>query len=118
MIINNIGTILYSFLKGKKIGQDNIGNKFYIHKKIKNKKWVLYKYSIDPTSLDVKWQIWLTSTNNNVPLTIEENNFKWQKDKKPNLTGTTGSYHPKINVAKRKKHIEKKYNNSTWNPEQ
>ena len=35
MITNNIGTILYSILNGKKIGQDNQGNKFYIHKKIK-----------------------------------------------------------------------------------
>ena len=37
MIINNIGTILYSLLNGKKIGEDNLGNKFFIHKKNKHK---------------------------------------------------------------------------------
>ena len=117
MINNNIGTILYSFLKGKKIGQDKIGNKFYVHKKIKNKKWVLYKHNIDPTSLDVKWQIWLTSTNSNVPTDIEESNFQWQKDKQPNLTGTVNSYHPNININKRKKDLTKDKQNSIWKPE-
>ena len=43
MITNNIGTILYTLLNGKKIGQDLQGNKFYIHKNNKKKKWVLYK---------------------------------------------------------------------------
>ena len=38
MITNNIGTILYSLLNGKKVGEDNYGNKFYIHKKNKKKK--------------------------------------------------------------------------------
>ena len=117
MINNNIGTLLYSFLKGKKIGQDKIGNKFYIHKKNKNKKWVLFKYKVDPTSLDVKWQIWLTTTNSKVPIAIEENNFKWQKEKQPNLTGTINSYHPKINTNKKKQDITKENKKSTWDPE-
>ena len=117
LINNNIGTILYSFLKGKKVGQDKIGNKFYVHKNNENKKWVLYKYIVDPTSLDVKWQIWLTTANSNAPLSIEENNFKWQKDKQPNLTGTINSYHPKININKSKKDIKNENKNSTWSPE-
>ena len=33
MITNSIGTILYSLLNGKKVGEDKQGNKFYIHKK-------------------------------------------------------------------------------------
>ena len=37
MITNSIGTILYSLLNGKKVGVDNQGNKFYIHKKNKKK---------------------------------------------------------------------------------
>lgn len=115
MIKNNIGTILYSFFRGKKVGQDKIGNKFYVHKEIQSKKWVLYKNNIDPTSLEVKWQIWLTSTNSNLPTTIEKSNFIWQKDKQPNLTGTVDSYHPKIN--KGNKNIPKENKNSTWNPE-
>ena len=116
MITNNIGTILYSFFKGKKIGQDKAGNKFYVHKKNKNKKWVLYKYNIDPTSLTVKWQVWLTNKNNEL-LVNEENSFKWQKNKQPNVTGTINSYHPKGNIDKRNKNIMKENKNSIWDPE-
>jgi hypothetical protein len=38
MIKNSIGTILYSLLNGKKVGVDNKGNRFYVHKKNKKKK--------------------------------------------------------------------------------
>ena len=116
MLTNNIGTLLYSFLKGKKIGQDKIGNKFYVHKKNKNKKWVLYKNNIDPTSIDVQWQIWLTDIKSAEPLPDKKNNFKWQKNKQANPTGTLNSYHPKISIDKRKKSITNDTKSSIWNP--
>ncbi len=82
MITNSVGILLYSFIYGKKIGEDKIGNKFFVHKKIKNKKWVLYKHNIDPTILDVKWQMWLTNKNENIDLLSDKNNFSWQKEKR------------------------------------
>ena len=117
MITNNIGTILYSFLNGKKIGEDQQGNSFYIHKKNKKKRWVLYKSQIDPTILDVKWQIWLTDTNIDNETEINNINFKWQKNKKANLTGTPNSYHPVSNSRKEKKAIKKLNKNSIWKPD-
>ena len=81
MITNSIGTVLYSLLKGKKVGSDNQGNTFFVHKKNKKKRWVLYKKQIDPTSLEVKWQIWLTAINIDEEVT-NNNNYKWQKQKK------------------------------------
>ena len=117
MITNNIGTILYTLLNGKKIGQDLQGNKFYIHKKNKKKKWVLYKKQVDPTSLEVKWQIWLTEAANNDNTIYKNTNFKWQKNKKPNQTGTPDSYHPGSNINKEKITINKKHKSSVWRPD-
>ena len=117
MITNNIGTILYSLLNGKKVGEDNQGNKFFIHKKNKKKRWVLYKERIDPTNLEVEWQIWLTETNKNKEIIINKPDFKWQKSKKANLTGTLDSYHPAKKSDTEKMYSYKKNKKSIWKPD-
>jgi len=116
MIVNNIGTILYSFLKGKKVGQDQQGNRFYIHRNNKKKRWVLYKKLVDPTSLEVKWQIWLTETNMNEEVTSSNVNYKWQKNKKANQTGTPEAYHPGNETSTERKIIHKQNKNTIWKP--
>ena len=45
----------------EKSREDNEVINFIYIKKIK-KRWVLYKKQIDPTNLEVEWQIWLTKT--------------------------------------------------------
>ena len=117
MITNNIGTILYSLLNGKKVGQDSQGNKFFIHKKNRKKRWVLYKKKIDPTNLEVKWQIWLTEIDREKEIIINNPNFKWQKNKKANLTGTPNSYHPGSQSDKEKIYVNKNSKNSVWEPD-
>ena len=117
MITNSIGTILYSLLNGKKVGEDNQGNKFYIHKKNKKKRWVLYKKQIDPTNLEIEWQIWLTTTNKDKEIVINKPSIKWHKNKKPNLTGTINSYHPANKSDKEKIDLDKKNKNSVWKPD-
>ena len=117
MITNNIGTILYSFLNGKKVGEDNQGNRFYIHKKNKKKRWVLYKKKIDPTSLEVKWQIWLTEYDRDKDIIINNLSYKWQKKKKANQTGTLDSYHPATPSKKEKMYFNEKNKNSVWEPD-
>ena len=117
MITNNIGTILYSLLNGKKVGKDSEGNKFFVHKKNRKKRWVLYKKKIDPTSLEVKWQMWLTEIDREKKIVINNPNFKWQKNKKANLTGTIDSYHPSRHSDKEKVYVNKKSKNSVWKPD-
>ena len=117
MITNSIGTILYSLLNGKKVGEDKQGNKFYIHKKNDKKKWVLYKKQIDPTNLEVEWQMWLTKADTDRATIINRQSFKWQKNKKANLTGTIDSYHPVKNSDKEKEYLDKKNKNSVWKPD-
>ncbi len=65
---------------------------------------MLYKKQIDPTNLEVEWQIWLTETDKDKEIIINKPSFKWQKNKKSNLTGTIDSYHP-ANKPNKKKYI-------------
>ena len=117
MITNNIGTTLYSFLNGKKIGEDNQGNKFYVHKKNNLKRWVLYKKQIDPTNLEIEWQIWLTEYDKDKEIIINNPSYKWQKNKKANLTGSLDSYHPADRSEKEKIYSDEKNKNSVWKPD-
>ena len=118
MITNNLGTLLNSFFYGKKVGQDNNGNKFYIHKYNLKRKWVIYNKLVDPTSLSVEWQLWLTNNKTIVPSEINNSkSYIWQKEKTPNYSGTKNSYHPKIFRNKAKKNEQNKDLKKIWSPE-
>ena len=118
MITNNLGTLLYSFFYGKKVGQDKDGNKFYIHKYNLKKKWVIYNKIVDPTSLKVAWQLWLTNNKKEVPADINNNKtYTWQKEKIPNYSGTKHSYHPKISKNTPQKSKKNKNLKEIWSPE-
>ena len=75
------------------------------------------KKQIDPTSLEVEWQIWLTETDKDKEIIINKQSFKWQKNKKSNQTGTIDSYHPANKTNRKKMYINKKNKNSVWKPD-
>ena len=112
-MINSLGTLIYSFLFGKKVGIDSIGNTFFVHKKKHTKKWVLYKEKIDPTMISVEWQTWLTDKETSGILIRKDTNYSWEKERKPNQSGTKGAYHPKEND----KNINKKNKETIWGPD-
>lgn len=117
MITNNLGTLIYSFLYGKKVGEDKNGNKFYIHKKNDKKKWVIYKKIVDPTSLMVIWQLWLTNKKPALPSDLNTDTaYKWQKEKLPNYSGTKESYHPRVSKNSIDKTNKDKQSNEIWRP--
>ena len=118
MIINNLGTLIYSFFYGKKVGQDQNGNKFYIQKYNLKRKWVIYNKVVDPTSLRVSWQLWLTNNKTSVSPDINNSDsYIWQKEKKPNTSGTNNSYHPKISQNTAKKNQKSSNLKEIWSPE-
>ncbi len=110
--VNNLGTILYTVFFGKEVGNDKLGNCYYVSKRNIKKKWVIYKDKKDPTIIPVKWQIWLTSDSFKILEKDEKHN--WEKARKENLTGTNQAYHPVKEMSDSKKLTKKKYNN--WDP--
>lgn len=117
MITNSIGTLIYSLFHGKKVAEDKNGNKFFRHKRNKNKRWVLYNETVDPTILEVKWQVWLTDTDKDAKPINKVSDFIWQKQKNANLTGTNDSYHPRKDLEDKKLHIKKENTESSWKPD-
>ena len=98
------GTRIQTFLYGKYVGKDILGNKYYKSKS--GKRWVIYNGEVDASKIPSEWYSWIHHTNNKIENLHEFKKRKWQKEHLPNQTGTNKSYHPNKN----KNAIEKKYN--------
>jgi len=93
-----IGTLLYTFLKGKKVGKDDFGNCYYVQKcPAKNtqaKRWVIYNGKAEPSKIPALWHSWIHYTSDVVPSDHPRTPYFWEKKHLPNLTGTKGAYFP------------------------
>ncbi len=107
--------------RGKKIGTDYLGNKYYEAAPIKGykrmRRWVIYKGRPDASYVPPEWHGWLHHQSDTVPsadgLSYRQS---WQKPHQPNLTGTNQAYRPSGHIlsgAKRKK-VSSDY--EAWTP--
>ena len=97
MAMATIGTRIFTFLKGKKLGEDEMGNLYYEGHRARpdgiKKRWVIYKGLNEPSQISAEWHNWLHYTTDILP---EKNpqKYAWQKPHQPNLTGTSERYLP------------------------
>lgn len=93
-----IGTSLFTARKGKKVGEDHMGNVYYeggydyIYKR--PRRWVIYKGSNDASRVPAEWHNWLHYTGEAAPESNLPPARVWEKDYVPNMTGTTEAYRP------------------------
>ena len=103
----------YIFFGWDKVGNDSQGNTFFVKK---DKRKVLYSGIAEPSKIDTQWHMWLHGWD-----CFPNHNIKpmcWEKDRRPNYTGTACAYDPKKNTI-----LKKNYSNNgmervyeTWNP--
>jgi NADH:ubiquinone oxidoreductase subunit len=93
----NLGTRLTIFLRGRLVGSDSIGNRYYLEKSrrrgsLRARRWVLYASEKEASAVPAEWHVWLHYTTD-APLP-ETGAHLWQKPHLPNATGTASSYRP------------------------
>lgn len=98
-----IGTRLHTLLKGRFIGRDEYGNRYYEARRnrageLHKRRWVMYNGMIDASKVPANWHGWLHYTLE-APLPAGKQHG-WQKESKPNLTGTQGRYVPEGHITK------------------
>lgn len=81
----------------KKVGEDHFGNEYcvsyskdYLGRK---KRFVIYNGLNLSSKVPPLWHAWLHYLSDEIP-DYNETRFSWQKDPKPNLTGTKYAYDP------------------------
>jgi len=94
----NIGTWLYTRLRGELVGHDSFGNRYYRDTKSRRgkreKRWVIYDGEVEASRVPPEWHIWLHHTTDQVPNEATRRRRPWQKEHQPNLTGTAQAYRP------------------------
>jgi NADH:ubiquinone oxidoreductase subunit len=114
---NTVGTKLYTYLKGKKVGEDYFGNYFY-ESRDKRNRWCIYSYQSDASKISPEWNSWLRFITNSCP-TDEAMTYEWQKRFRGNLTGLDCAYKPEILRANKKNEDLDRYQSDykAWKPE-
>lgn len=92
----NLGTWLFTKLKGRHVGRDPGGNLYYEERRgrrgLRLRRWVIYAGVPEATKVPPEWHAWLHyTTNSPIPPSLRQ---PWQKPHFPNATGTAASYRP------------------------
>lgn len=109
-----IGTQLYTWRKGKKVGEDEQGNTYYTSADGK-KRWVIYNGEIEASRIGADWHGWLHHTFDNAPSTTPLVHKPWEKPHIDNLTGTPAAYAPAGSLRQPKPVERRDY--EAWQPE-
>lgn len=97
--LTNIQMLLHTLLKGKRVGSDGFGNKYYRGKPrrgaVRERRWVIYPKGTDASVVPAEWHGWLHHQTDRVP-TAEGNVYRkpWQKEHLSNQSGTPAAYLP------------------------
>jgi NADH:ubiquinone oxidoreductase subunit len=102
--------------KGVKVGEDEAGNVFY-RSKVGDKRWVLYSGVVDASKISPDWHGWLHHTWDEPPSEKPLPRKAWEKDHKPNLTGTDGAYRPPGSVLTPEARPRATGDYEAWQPE-
>lgn len=94
--MTSLGTLLHTWIKGKLVGTDAAGNRYYQErgaaKGRRVKRWVVYNGEVEGSRVPPEWHAWLHYTVakplTDVPPAV------WQKAHEANKTGSAGAYLP------------------------
>ncbi len=91
----SVGTRLYTWLRGERVGEDSFGNTYYRNRKAKlhgqERRWVIYNGAPEASKVPAEWHAWLHHT---VDAPLECAHHAWQQPHRPNLTGTKYAHFP------------------------
>jgi NADH:ubiquinone oxidoreductase subunit len=88
-----LGTRLWTARHGDLVGRDEMGNTFY-QTADGRKRWVIYSGEAEASRVSPDWHGWLHHTFDDAPDGGHLPRKPWERDHRPNLTGTEGAYHP------------------------
>lgn len=108
------GTMLWTWRKGEKVGEDDQGNVFYRNAD-DSRRWVIYNGYADASKVAPEWHGWLHRTWEHAPTEVEVKRKAWEQPHVANLTGTAEAYAPAGSLRQAKPKPRADY--EAWSPE-
>lgn len=94
--MTTLGTLLHTWAKGKLVGQDPAGNRYYQERRPakgrRTRRWVVYEGGVEASKVPPEWHAWLHYTSDE-PLTGTLRPT-WLRPHEANQTGTARAYLP------------------------
>ena len=92
----NLGTRLFTLLRGHLVGTDAAGNNYYQERAIRPngraRRWVAYNGEVEASRVPPEWHAWLHyTTDTPIPSSARR---AWSRPHIPNATGTPDGYRP------------------------
>lgn len=94
-----LGTRWHTWRKGERVGDDQFGNIYYSERN-GARRWVIYNGLAEPSMVPPDWHGWLHYTVDTPPTQIDYRARAWQKQHRPNMTGTAVAYRPEGSILK------------------
>lgn len=88
-----LGTQIFTWRNGRKVGEDEQGNVFYQSRDGK-RRWVIYNGEAEASRVSPEWHGWLHHTWPEPPTDRPVPHKPWERPHVANLTGTDGAYAP------------------------
>ena len=124
-ILGSLSTVqinVFTWLNGKKIGVDDLGNIYYRAKPRRGTKrerrWVIYKNEPEASAVPPQWHGWLHHQTDTVPSANDPFAKPWIKKHKANMTGTSQAYFPPGDARGRGKRDKATGDYEAWIPPQ
>lgn len=109
-----LGTQLFTWRKGQKVGEDDQGNIYYQTAGGK-RRWVIYNGEMEASRVAPDWHGWLHYTWDKAPTEVPLIHKAWEKPHQENLTGTDAAYAPSGSIRRLKPGSRADY--EAWQPE-
>ncbi len=109
-----IGTQLFTWRKGVKVGEDEQGNVYY-KTSDDSRRWVIFNGEIEASRISPEWHGWLHRSWDETPSEKPLVHKSWEKPHQENLTGTVAAYAPAGSIRRVQPADRSDY--EAWQPE-
>jgi len=109
-----LGTQIFTWRNGQKVGEDEQGNIYYQDKAGK-RRWVIYNGEMEASRIGPEWHGWLHHTFAEPPTVAPLARKAWEKPHHENLTGTAAAYAPSGSIRRAAPEARRDY--EAWQPE-
>jgi NADH:ubiquinone oxidoreductase subunit len=123
---NNLSTLLWTRLRGERVGEDEFGNVYYRNRQPRlrkgsladsDKRWVLFSGEVEASRIPPRWHAWLHHTIDAPP---DEGGVRprqaWEKPHEPNRTMTAGAYRPPGHILRGGRRARGSGDYEPWKP--
>jgi NADH:ubiquinone oxidoreductase subunit len=114
---------LYTALRGRHVGSDDFGNRYYVQSRGVGplgvpRRWVIYKNEAEASLIPPDWHGWMHYTVDEPPTEARDYQPRtWQKPHQPNMTGTPEAYRPSGSTLAAAKRPPATGDYKSWRPQ-